>query len=248
MATETKRSAAKTVVAPAARNLPSALELIRGVNEVARSLEPFHAGSSSLHQVADSVDRLLRPDGMAILTRQRPGEYAFRQAHGVLQEWDGFTLAGEPCSLLDEVLRRDDVVLFHRRQRTPWAREFLFAAGIQGGAIAPIRAHGEPIGVLLLNHALPFRFGAEHAAGFQALATLAGVAILEDAQRARLEELFMSVIVSLTMAIEAKDPYTEGHSVRVAAYSEAIGKRLGLPPPIGVMSNENSRSRQEASP
>ena len=40
----------------------------------------------------------------------------------------------------------------------------------------------------------------------------------------------MSVIVSLTMALEAKDPYTEGHSVRVAAYSEAIGKELGLPP------------------
>ena len=40
----------------------------------------------------------------------------------------------------------------------------------------------------------------------------------------------MSVIVSLTMALEAKDPYTEGHSVLVAAYSEAIGKELGLPP------------------
>jgi HD-GYP domain-containing protein (c-di-GMP phosphodiesterase class II) len=32
------------------------------------------------------------------------------------------------------------------------------------------------------------------------------------------------------MALEAKDPDTEGHSVRVAAYSEAIGKELGLPP------------------
>jgi HD-GYP domain-containing protein (c-di-GMP phosphodiesterase class II) len=31
------------------------------------------------------------------------------------------------------------------------------------------------------------------------------------------------------MALEAKDPYTEGHSVRVAAYSEAIGKQLCLP-------------------
>jgi HD-GYP domain-containing protein (c-di-GMP phosphodiesterase class II) len=38
----------------------------------------------------------------------------------------------------------------------------------------------------------------------------------------------MSVIVSLTMALEAKDSATEGHSVRVAAYSEAIGKELGL--------------------
>jgi len=236
MATETKRtkpapaSAAKTPTGlPSPRALPSALELLRGMNDVARSLEPFHEGTSSLHHVAEGVERLLHPDGVAILTRVRPGEYMFRHVAGVLHEWEGFTLGGPPCDLLDEVLRRDDVVLFHRRQQNPWAREFLFAAGMQGGALAPIRAHGEPIGALLLNNATPFRFGAEHAAGLRSLATLAGVAILEDAQRSKLEDLFMSVIVSLTMAIEAKDPYTEGHSVRVAAYSEAIGKQLGLP-------------------
>ena len=233
MATDTKRTAHAPASAaePAdARTLPSALELLRGLNDVARSLEPFHEGASSLRHVATGVERLLRPDGVAILTRLRPGEYVFRLVQGVLQEWAEFTVTGPSCDLLDELLRRDEVVLFHRRQKTPWSREFLFAAGMHGGALAPIRAHGEPIGALLLNHTTPFRFGAEHAAGLQSLATMAGVAILEDAQRAKLEDLFMSVIVSLTMAIEAKDPYTEGHSVRVAAYSEAIGKQLGLPP------------------
>ncbi len=229
MATQTKRTKPTTVAAPGTRNLPSALEIIRGLNEVARSLEPFHEGTSSLEQVACGVDRLLRPKGVAILTRLRPGEIAFRHATGVLHECSGFTLSGRPCALLEDLLLRDEVVLFHTRQQSPWAREFLFAAGMQGGALAPIRAHGEPLGALLLNHAVPFRFGAEHAAGLQSLATMAGVAILEDAQRTKLEDLFMSVIVSLTMAIEAKDPYTEGHSVRVAAYSEAMGKRLGLP-------------------
>jgi putative nucleotidyltransferase with HDIG domain len=230
MATETKRAKPTTVALRAARNLPSAVEIIRGLNDVARSLEPFHAGTSSLEQVAQGVVRLLKPDGVAILTRPRPGEVAFRHATGVLREWEGYTLSGEAAALLDELLRRDEVVLFHTRQHTPWAREFLFAAGMQGGALAPIHAHGEPIGAMLLHHATPFRFGAEHAAGLQSMATMAGVAILEDAQRGRLEDLFMSVIVSMTMAIEAKDPYTEGHSVRVAAYSEAIGKQLGLPP------------------
>jgi len=70
----------------------------------------------------------------------------------------------------------------------------------------------------------------EHIEAFENLATLAGVAVQEERIREGLEDLFMSVIVSLTMALEAKDPYTEGHSVRVAAYSEAIGKQLGLPP------------------
>ena len=236
MATETRRikqapnPTSGDPAAPPPRTLPNALELLRGLNEVARSLEPFHEGTSSLRRVAEGVTKLLHPDGVAILTRVRPGEYAFLHVEGVLHEWNGFAISGPSTTLLDEVLRRDDVILFHRRQRSPWSREFLFAAGMNGGALAPIRAHGEPIGALLLNHATPFRFGAEQASGLQSLATLAGVAILEDEQRTKLEDLFMSVIVSLTMAIEAKDPYTEGHSVRVAAYSEAIGKQLGLPP------------------
>ena len=33
----------------------------------------------------------------------------------------------------------------------------------------------------------------------------------------------------LVRAIEASDPYTSGHSLRVSAYSEAIAKELGLP-------------------
>jgi len=33
----------------------------------------------------------------------------------------------------------------------------------------------------------------------------------------------------LVRAIEANDPYTSGHSLRVSTYSEAIAKQLGLP-------------------
>jgi putative two-component system response regulator len=37
-----------------------------------------------------------------------------------------------------------------------------------------------------------------------------------------------TVIFSLALAIEAKDPYTEGHCQRLSKYSEALGKKLGL--------------------
>lgn len=43
-------------------------------------------------------------------------------------------------------------------------------------------------------------------------------------------ELFLGVIKSLTAAIDAKDPYTEGHSERVSQFSVAIAKYLNLPP------------------
>jgi len=227
MATKT-RATSRPTVAHAAETLPGALALLNGLDQVARSLVPFEAGGTSLAQVVEGARRLLNPDGVAILIRDKDGEYTFMAAEGVLAEWRQFVLAGSGVELLDEFLKRDTVTLFQRKQRTAWAREFLFAAGMNWGALAPIRGQGEMIGALLVNHSVALPFHAEHVAAFRGLATLAGVAAREDSHRAHLEELFMSVIVSLTMALEAKDAATEGHSVRVAAYSEAIGKELGL--------------------
>ncbi|MDQ3282742.1 MAG: HD domain-containing protein [Acidobacteriota bacterium] len=43
--------------------------------------------------------------------------------------------------------------------------------------------------------------------------------------------LFLNAVRMLAAAIDAKDPYTRGHSERVARYSIAIGKNLTLPDP-----------------
>ncbi len=42
------------------------------------------------------------------------------------------------------------------------------------------------------------------------------------------QELFLETIRTLAAAIDAKDPYTRGHSERVSSYSMAIAKHLGL--------------------
>ncbi|HEX2717108.1 MAG TPA: HD domain-containing phosphohydrolase [Gemmatimonadaceae bacterium] len=48
------------------------------------------------------------------------------------------------------------------------------------------------------------------------------------AQAHRLEELFLASLQSLAQALEVKDPYTRGHSLRVASFSSAIARGLGL--------------------
>ncbi len=52
---------------------------------------------------------------------------------------------------------------------------------------------------------------------------------LEQAAQAN-RELFIGSMRAFTAAIDAKDPYTKGHSERVAAYSRVISKFLELPP------------------
>lgn len=50
---------------------------------------------------------------------------------------------------------------------------------------------------------------------------------LRDARR-KSREYFYGVIRSLILIVEARDPYTRGHSERVAAYAVEIARRLGV--------------------
>src|SRR3954462_4394199 len=48
------------------------------------------------------------------------------------------------------------------------------------------------------------------------------------AQARRIEELFLAGVQALAEALEVKDPYTRGHSVRVSRYSTIIARALEL--------------------
>lgn len=47
-------------------------------------------------------------------------------------------------------------------------------------------------------------------------------------RREKVERLSEQIILTLAKTIDAKDAYTNGHSVRVAAYSREIAKRMGM--------------------
>jgi putative two-component system response regulator len=47
-------------------------------------------------------------------------------------------------------------------------------------------------------------------------------------QARRLEELFLASVQSLAEALELKDPYTRGHSVRVSIYSTIVAQTMGF--------------------
>ncbi|HWA16455.1 MAG TPA: response regulator, partial [Gemmatimonadales bacterium] len=49
-----------------------------------------------------------------------------------------------------------------------------------------------------------------------------------DRQAGRLKELFLEGVQTLVHALDAKDPYTRGHSARVGRYAERIASRLGF--------------------
>jgi putative two-component system response regulator len=56
----------------------------------------------------------------------------------------------------------------------------------------------------------------------------AGLEERVSTQARRIEELFLGGIQALVHALEVKDPYTRGHSIRVSRYCTAMGRQIGL--------------------
>jgi putative nucleotidyltransferase with HDIG domain len=64
------------------------------------------------------------------------------------------------------------------------------------------------------------------------IASQAAVALSNARLFGELKDLFLSTVKSLVMAIDAKDPYTHSHSLRVSQLSTAVAEVLGLEKPM----------------
>jgi len=94
-----------------------------------------------------------------------------------------------------------------------------------------IHVKGRFIGVLLLGERV-------HGNGFTqldmemlaSLSSSAGIAIENARLYNELQETYLATIKAFVNTIEAKDPYTRGHTERVAEYATAIAEGMGLSP------------------
>ena len=60
----------------------------------------------------------------------------------------------------------------------------------------------------------------------------AGLERLVATQARKLEELFLAGVQALVQALEVKDQYTRGHSIRVSQYSSLLAQEIGLSEPM----------------
>lgn len=92
----------------------------------------------------------------------------------------------------------------------------------------PLRVQNTLIGVLSVGRFSSKKFKKDDLRKLSALAGEASVSIHNTQLFTQLQEMHLDIIKSLTAAIEAKDPYTRGHSEEVTKYAMAIAKRLDL--------------------
>lgn len=93
----------------------------------------------------------------------------------------------------------------------------------------PLFVKGKIIGVAeVLNKRGNKKFNQEDLELYSALANQIAIAIENASLYKELDELFLSSIRAIVEAIDAKDPYTKGHSARVVEYALLIGEGMNL--------------------
>jgi HD-GYP domain-containing protein (c-di-GMP phosphodiesterase class II) len=104
--------------------------------------------------------------------------------------------------------------------------------GIQSLLAIPLVSKDRAKGVLLLGDSQAEQYGRESAFTVEKVAAQLAVAL----ENARLYEetrsLFINTVSSLANAIDAKSPWTKGHSERVMRVSERVALELDLPEPM----------------
>lgn len=210
-------------------------------NEIARNYEELnlhyelsaklgaHPSPGPIYQNAvDQIRRMISCDHIAILLRDEQGGlsvvYATDRAGRPLPPFH----LGPGEGISGEVVKTGTAMIVCHTDQHPGFVSPPYPVSTQMSV--PLITSGKVLGVINLSDK---EGGAEFSTNelklLETIARQAAIALENSRLFADVRSLFLSAVKSLASAIDAKDPYTHGHSLRVAYYSAIIADELALP-------------------
>jgi response regulator RpfG family c-di-GMP phosphodiesterase len=166
-----------------------------------------------------------------LLVEDRNGKFEVRMRRAA----DGFVLDDEPEDLnLVEILehyREDRPLLYHGNRASRFFLQPPAGQRIESFISVPLKIRLEIIGMLnVYSYTRSNKFSEGQRKMLSILGDRASSAIDNARLYRNLQESFQQTIQGFARAMEAKDPYTHGHSDRVMQYSRLIADGLGFDP------------------
>ena len=110
-------------------------------------------------------------------------------------------------------------------------RHILFLDSAKSLCISPLLVGDELVGLLVLGenrNVTREPFGPEKLKLVKAISDQAASALRRANFHERLEQSFVQIVLALAKAMDARDTYTQDHSQRMAAITDALCRRLGI--------------------
>jgi len=103
-----------------------------------------------------------------------------------------------------------------------------YSEKMRAAVIVPVRVRNRVLGTLEVYSSSPRQWKKEEVNYLVTLAAQTGVAVENARLYESLREHYRNAVQALAAALEAKDVYTKGHSLRVARWARACAREMGL--------------------
>ncbi|MBI5748395.1 MAG: GAF domain-containing protein, partial [Nitrospinae bacterium] len=211
-------------------DLSRRIEMISVMHEIDRSILSTLEPQEILEKAATMISRLIPCDGVtvAMVDREKKGfvyvtGWGINLPEGILAPFNS-AAATEGIKARRTELIQD---LSQAEKLLPVEEHFL-KEGFYSYVGIPIIVKDETIGVLSIGAKKRAAFTHENISTLEKLASQIAVAMENARLLADMKDLFIGTIKSLAQAIDAKSPWTKGHSDRVTEYALQMGKEMGL--------------------
>lgn len=188
-----------------------------------------------LLEFSQQMNRILDPDELANtsveLVAQTMGPsfvrlYLYDPNTGAYDLW---TSAGIPVPSDQTMLGAHHPIVESMQEQSEPVQHFDVAPEDTALTI-PLLNKGQPVALLTLGpKQVDLPYTSEDLSLLRTVANNLAIATENAQLYGRMRDLYLSGIRTLAATVDAKDPYTHGHSERVAAYARAIAVEMGLP-------------------
>ncbi len=218
-------------------------ESIDRTMELSRKVETIR----TMHEIDTAILSAVHPEGILDTAARMVGKAVFcdratialvdREKECFIYE-AGFGISLKKGSLVDfndtsatEVVKTgmpQYVANFRESGKTPALEKKFLDEGFLSHIRVPLIVKGEVVGVLTAGARRAAAYSAEDLSIMEKLASQIGIALENAKLLTDIEELFLGTVKTLSEVIDAKSPWTRGHSERVTAIALDIGRALKL--------------------
>jgi putative nucleotidyltransferase with HDIG domain len=200
------------------------LKHMAAIGIVARSLTTMLEPEDQIKNLLDMGCALVRADSGVLLTQEESFGDIHEQVSSGRVEWargDSF------YSIARWVNEHKEPVVWQKGVKDP--RFVGVTLQTEAGIIAPMLVREKVIGVLGVgSERQGEKYDSDDVEMFKNFSAQAAVAVENTRLYDRLQDTYLGAIGALAAAIEARDPYTVGHSARVTQYAVAIAESMKL--------------------
>ncbi|HIE44157.1 MAG TPA: CHASE2 domain-containing protein [Candidatus Omnitrophica bacterium] len=198
---------------------------LRSIGELSHLVTTTEAGrEESLDTVVATIAQIIGASA-CILREIREGEIS-PPLVSYNESFEAESLLKADFELVKECIKQNSPLNIREIMRQTETLEEIQAIAL----ICPLKVENVPLGVISIYRKNTLPFSSDEFDLFVTLSNQTAVALKNAQLYKNAQRLFLDSIRALSAAIDAKDPYTEGHSERVTSLSVVIAKEMGLPP------------------